>query len=217
MVKADDEALVKKYKVTSFPSLFILKNEEKQPIKYTEGTFTYSEIFEFINTYSETFVFGQQTESTESAATKPWLSQPVPFLSKDSANELCLKKDGVLCVIYLVKSAAESDKELLDSFQNLKEAFTSKIERGITFNFLRLDVTAESEFAATFGLDDSAVPGLVVLNPGKKKRFLVHEYELNEDGITKTLDKILGGDARFKMVKGNKLPELTQPHEVFLQ
>ena len=217
MVKSDDEALVKKYKVTSFPSLYILKNNEKAPIKFEEGDFNYSDIFEFINTYSETFVFGQQKESAESAASKPWLTQPIPFLSKDSGNELCLKKDGILCVIYLVKSAAESDPAVLDAFANVKEAFTSKIERGITFNFLRLDVTAEADFAAPFALEDGQVPGIVVLNPGKKKRFLKHEYDLTEEGITQTLDKILGGDARFKIVKGNKLPELTQSHDIFLQ
>lgn len=61
------------------------------------------------------------------------------------------------------------------------------------------------------------MPGIVILNPGKKKRYLVHDYELNEEGITKTLDKILGGDARFKMVKGNTLPELATAHEVYLQ
>ena len=106
---------------------------------------------------------------------------------------------------------------MLDAFHSVKEAFTSKIERGIVFNFLRLDVTAESEFASVFGLEDSQLPGLVVLNPGKKKRFLIHDKELTEDGISATLDKILGGDARFKIIKGNRLPELTQPHEVFLQ
>jgi hypothetical protein len=58
MVKSDETALAAKYKVTSYPSLFILKNDEKKPIKYEDGAFTYSEIFEFINTYSETFVFG---------------------------------------------------------------------------------------------------------------------------------------------------------------
>ena len=74
MIKSDQEDLVRKYKVTSFPSLFILKNDEKAPIKYEDGDFNYSDIFEFINTYSETFVFGQTKETTESAATKPWLT-----------------------------------------------------------------------------------------------------------------------------------------------
>ena len=82
---------------------------------------------------------------------------------------------------------------------------------------MRLDATAEAGFAGAFGLEDSQLPAIVVLNPGKKKRFLVNEYALTEDGVAETLDKILGGDARFKMISGNKLPELTQEHAVFLQ
>jgi hypothetical protein len=41
---------------------------------------------------------------------------------------------------------------------------------------------------------------------------LVHEGDINEDSITKSLDKILGGDARFKAVKGNKLPALVSEY-----
>lgn len=50
------------------------------------------------------------------------------------------------------------------------------------------------------------MPRLVILNPGKRKRFLIHEGELNGAGIENTFNKILGGDARFKNIKGNKLP-----------
>lgn len=99
----------------------------------------------------------------------------------------------------------------------VKEVFTSKIERGITFNFMRLDVSTEPDFAATFGFEDGEVPGIVVLNPGKKKRFLKSQYALSKEGVTETLDKILGGDARFKIIKGNKLPEFTAEHDIYLQ
>jgi thiol-disulfide isomerase/thioredoxin len=56
MVKSTDEALVKKYKITKFPTFILLKNNEK-PNAYTGSSYTYSELFEFINIYSETFVF----------------------------------------------------------------------------------------------------------------------------------------------------------------
>lgn len=90
----------------SFPQLVILKNGEKAPIRYEGSNFSYSDLFEFINTYSETFVFKQDEEPVESSASKPWLTQSVPFLSKESGNDLCLKKDGVLCVVYVVPEAA---------------------------------------------------------------------------------------------------------------
>lgn len=71
-------------------------------------------------------------------------------MSKDSANDICLKKDGTLCVIYMVADKSLSNQLLVDEIEKLKDQFTSKIERGITFSFMRLDVTAEPQFAALF-------------------------------------------------------------------
>ena len=90
----------------------------------------------------------------ESSASKPWLTQAVPYLSKSSGKDLCLKQDGVLCVVYVVKDASSTDQQVIDAFENVKESFTPKIERGIRFNFMRLDVSAEPEFASTFKLED---------------------------------------------------------------
>lgn len=155
-------------------------------------------------------------DPVESRASKPWLSEPVPFLSKDSANDICLKKDGVLCVIYALPNAAASDPTVISAMNNVKDAFTSKIERGIVFNFMRLDVSAEPEFSSLFAFEEGELPGMAVLNPGKKKRYLKSEYELNQDGMTQTLDKILGGDARFKVIKVD-IPNFTQEHAFFTQ
>lgn len=41
----------------------------------------------------------------------------------------------------------------------------------------------------------------------------MHEGEVTEKAIELTLDKILGGDARFKAIKGGKLPELVSAYE----
>lgn len=57
MIKQEEDALVKKYKVKNFPSFVILKHGEKKPILYDGDDFSYNALFEFINTYSETFVF----------------------------------------------------------------------------------------------------------------------------------------------------------------
>ena len=73
---------------------------------------------------------------------------------------------------------------------------------------MRLDVSSDPEFASIFNFEEGEVPGMVIMNPGKKKRYLKNEYGLNQDGMTETLDKILGGDARFKMIKGD-IPEFT--------
>jgi hypothetical protein len=92
----------------------------------------------------------------------------------------------------------------------------SKIERGITFNFIRIDASKEPEFAKLF-TDNSSEPSLVVMNPGKRKRFLKHEGPITASDVTATLDKILGGDAKFKAIKDNTLPEFSTVYESYLQ
>jgi hypothetical protein len=137
----------------------------------------------------------------------------VPQLTSNSGNDICLKKDGVLCIVMVVKNSDSVNKEQMDQISQLGEEFESKISRGISFNFMWLDASAEKEFADVFDLGDN-LPSVVVLNPGKRKRFLVHNGEISKDGVQKTIDTILGGDARFKTIKGNKLPALVSLYPV---
>jgi hypothetical protein len=50
----------------------------------------------------------------------------------------------------VVADKSLSNQPLVDEIEKLKDQFTSKIERGITFSFMRLDATAEPQFAALF-------------------------------------------------------------------
>lgn len=137
---------------------------------------------------------------------------PVPKLALESANDICLKKDGALCIVLVAKDEASLDNKMLDELNSVGQNFASKISRGISFYFMWIDASAEKDFVGTFNLEDK-YPSLVILNPGKRKRFLLHEGDINEKNIEKTLDKILGGDARFKAIKGNKLPDLVSQYE----
>lgn len=103
---------------------------------------------------------------------------------------------------------------IMDEIEKLESQFSSKIERGINFNFIRLDATLEPEFSGMFG-DYFIEPFLVVMNPGKRKRFLKHEGDLTATSISKTLDTILGGDARFKAIKDFKT--LESSYDMYVQ
>jgi len=129
----------------------LLKNKDK-PIQYNGDSYTYAELFEFINIYSETFVFvgDQEQKEVKSAASKTWLNVKTPFLTKDSGNDICLKKDGTLCVVYIVNEGKDSSDAVLEALDQVKSAFMSKIERGITFSFVRLDASREPQFSALF-------------------------------------------------------------------
>lgn len=130
---------------------------------------------------------------------------PVPQMTKDSGNDICLQKDGALCVVLIAKNKDSVSPKALDEMYNVGQTFSSKISRGISFYFSWLDAEVEPEFAAILSAPDQSdvFPRLIVLNPGKTKRFLVNEGDITESAIAKTLDKILGGDAKFKRVKGN--------------
>ena len=75
-----------------------------------------------------------------------------------------------------------------------------------------LDSSAEPAFSKMFNIPESDLPKLVILNPGKRKRFLVHEKSINEADVSSTLDRILGGDAKFTNIAGNKLADLVSKY-----
>jgi len=209
-VREGEDSLANKYKIKSYPSLVVIKAEGK-PIKYTGKEFSYKSIFEFLNVHSQVFIDPNAAENAPSqtnAASKPWLVVQVPQMTQDSANDICLKKDGSLCVVLVVPNKAALNENTISEMNKVGQAYESKISRGINFIFSWLDASEEPEFANTFELPEPSQPALLVLNPGKRKRFLLHEGAITESTIGDTLDKILGGDARFKNIKGNKLPEL---------
>lgn len=103
----------------------------------------------------------------------------VPEMTKDSGNDICLKKDGTLCVILLVKDRASVSQKTLDEMDNASQKVTSKISRGIQFIHSWLSAADEPEFAKVFAQED--LPKVVMLNPGKRKRFLVHEGDITGD------------------------------------
>lgn len=100
----------------------------------------------------------------------------------------------------------------MNDLYTIGQSFASKISRGINFSFMWLDSSAESDFAAMFNLKGDQLPQVVVLNPGKRKRFLVHTDAISETAISQTLDRILGGDAKFTNIKGNALANLVSKY-----
>merc|ERR1719450_1807316 len=73
-----------------------------------------------------------------------------------------------------------------------------------------MNVKVEEKFKDLF--EPAQLPSAVVFNPHKRLRFtkIDHgeegEVKGDEAGITNLVERVLGGDARFKMVPGQKLP-----------
>merc|ERR1719277_2929895 len=158
-------------------------------------------LMEWVNLHSESGMGdkvagagGKEEESIEEA--KPWLVQEVPELTAKSHNDVCFKGEG-LCVIYLKDgSISQGETDMLS---------------GLSKKFTWMDMAVEAAYKALF--EPAMLPSAVIFNPHKRLRFtkLDHgednEVKGDEQGIEKLLDKVLGGDARFKVVPGQKLPE----------
>lgn len=211
-VVEDDKDIVQRFKVKKFPTVMMQRGAKAEIKEIYSGEMTFLGLKDWVNLHSESGMGdkvlsagGKEEESIEEA--KPWLIQEVPELTAKSQQDICFKGEG-LCVIYL-KDGELSPAEV-DMLAGLSKKFTSQLsDRGAKMKWMWMNVAIEKEYKSLF--DPAELPSAVVFNPHKRLRFakLDHgdgEVKGNEAGLTGLLDKVLGGDARFTMVPGQKLP-----------
>merc|ERR550532_1565065 len=216
-VAEEDKDLVQKFKVKTFPTI-ILQRGAKAEIKETyKGEMKFLALKDWVNLHSESGMGDKvsgagQKEEVSIEEAKPWLVQEVPELTAKSQQDICFKGEG-LCVIYL-KDGAISQGET-DMLEGLSKKFTSQLsDRGAKMKWMWMNTALELAYKELF--NPAQLPSAVVFNPHKRLRFatLDHgeegEVKGDKDGITNLMDKVLGGDARFKMVPGQKLPAWSQ-------
>jgi len=212
-ISESEAEVVAKFKVKKFPT-FIMQRGAKADVKDTyKGEMNFLGLKEWINLFSESGMGdkvagagGKEEESIEES--KPWLVQEVPELTGKSSNDICIKGEG-LCVIYL-KAGGLSQGET-DMLTSLSKKFTSQLsDRGAKMKWMWMNLDVETAYKDLFAPEQT--PSAVVFNPHKRLRFNMmdhgedNEVKADEAGLTKLMDKVLGGDARFKMVPGQKMP-----------
>jgi len=209
----EDAEIIAKFKIKKFPTVMMQRGAKAEEKEVYSGEMKFQPLMDWVNLHSESGmgdkvagVGGKEEESIEEA--KPWLVQEVPELHAKSQNDICFKGEG-LCVIYL-KDGILSQEET-DMLTKLSKKFTSQLsDRGAKMKWMWMDVKTETNYKALF--EPAMLPSAVVFNPHKRLRFTKLDHgEDNEvkgdaQGLEKLLDKVLGGDARFKMVPGQKLP-----------
>jgi len=215
-VTEDQDDIVKRFKVKNFPTV-VMQRGTKGEVKETyKGELKFLALKDWVNLHSESGMGdkvsggGKQEESVEEA--KPWLVQEVPELTAKSHQDVCFKGEG-LCVIYL--KDGEASQAEIDMLTGLSKKFTSQLsDRGAKMKWMWMNLAVETEYKELFA--PSQFPSALVFNPHKRLRFTLMDHgedgevKGDEQGITKLLDKVLGGDARFKMVPGQKLPKWAQ-------
>eukprot|EP00933_Yihiella_yeosuensis_P017483 TRINITY_DN1458_c0_g1_i2.p1 TRINITY_DN1458_c0_g1~~TRINITY_DN1458_c0_g1_i2.p1 ORF type:complete len:418 (+),score=128.67 TRINITY_DN1458_c0_g1_i2:99-1352(+) len=216
LVTEDQADVVAKYKVKKFPTIIMQRGSKAEIKEEYKGELKFTPLKDWINLYSESGMgdklagAGGGAESAEEA--KPWLVQEVPELTAKSQSDICFKGEG-LCVIYLVDG--EASQAEIDMLTGLSKKFTSQLsDRGAKMKWMWVNLAIETEFKKLFA--PAQLPSATVFNPHKRLRFanLDHgednEVKGDEQGLSNLMDKVLGGDARFKMVPGQKLPGWAQ-------
>jgi len=212
-VTEDQADIVQRFKVKKFPSVIMQRGTKGETKETYSGDLKFLALKDWVNLHSESGMgdkvsgAGDAKEQNMEEA-KPWLVQEVPELTAKSHNDVCFKGEG-LCVIYLADGDASQAE--IDMLTGLSKKFTSQLsDRGAKMKWMWMNLKAEAAYKDLF--QPTQFPSALVFNPHKRLRFTLldhgedNEVKGDEQGITKLLDKVLGGDARFKMVPGQKLP-----------
>lgn len=205
------EAVATKFEVTSFPVIKV----------FIKGK-AYGDDFDGDRdkeqSASEIAAFARQRlkEAREEGVLKE--KGEVEEMKSSRGDRLCFKAEGI-CAIYLANGPASQEE--VSMLTKLKKKNTSKLQhgssaRGTTFNWSWLDATKEEAFKALLNGDPAELPGMVIYNPHKRPRYMALEEgtAANEETIQNLLDKLLGGYARFKPAKGQKLPTFAGKEEL---
>ncbi|EDO08171.1 Thioredoxin family protein [Babesia bovis T2Bo] len=201
-VNVDENPELKtRYKIKSLPSLIVIKPDTK--VDRFEGTFDYQSMFDWLNVYAETFLLGSGYDvgNTKATKSKPWLHDQLPQLTIESHMDICFNKSHGFCVIYMVngKISNEDRQMMIDLSSRYTGQFTGK--------WMWMDLESEKGFAEMFN-QIGELPSVVIFNPKKRLRYMLFDGQepVTRKGIEEMLEKVLGGDARFTLVKGDKLP-----------
>lgn len=211
------ETVLKRFKIkseSSLPKLVLHESGHGKKTQLYDGDLNYAAIHEWINLRRETFARGGGYDHTaasggdesgkpaQSKPIKPWLTQDIPEVYKQSHKDVCFKHDEGLCVIYLKEGSELTEEET----SMLKQLKSSTADESIKFRFMWMDMSTESEFRNLF--NPESLPNVVIFNPHKRLRFTTPLEDAVESAspISNLIDKIVAGEGRFKMVPGQELP-----------
>ena len=106
------------------------------------------------------------------------------------------------------------DNEIIVAIGEIQDYLSPKIDYGgIKYKFSWLDTKKQVKFTDVAGSDFSTSKNgykILLVNPGKRKRYFVMDEDVNIDNLKNLFDKLASGDLRFKMFPKNEFPELTE-------
>jgi len=78
------------------------------------------------------------------------------------------------------------NEELTQMMADIQNYLTPKIDRGgLKYKFAWLNVNTQAQFSKLIDVSVDTVPRVILVNPGKRKRFFVMETEINDGNLSK--------------------------------
>jgi len=162
-----------------------------------QGGFTYEEMTAVIDQFAAPFMEGfdqgarggKPGQESSTAASKP-PEGPVDEMQKGDKDfdALCGKKGGLCAIAFVDASPANEKKDAeLKALEELRKA-----KHPSPYHFSWVDASCHLELMQSLDIDNTKVPGLVVLSPSKG-RFATHVGKFNVQELGSTLDAVLSG------------------------
>eukprot|EP00177_Eucheuma_denticulatum_P005252 GFKZ01009564.1.p1 GENE.GFKZ01009564.1~~GFKZ01009564.1.p1 ORF type:complete len:457 (-),score=89.89 GFKZ01009564.1:340-1710(-) len=206
--KSDAADLEESYQITNYPTLLFFKTDDEGSKTATpfEGTMDPTSL----NNFFESIAAGKEPEKAkEPDQAEKVFAQPkaysgdVPLISSSTAyEEQCgARKDGRMCGLAFLAGG-----ETHDLFGELKGIAEKYQYDNMAFAVIDTSDEGGKLYADVFKVS-AEVGGFLVMRARKKKYALLEGDDVpTKDKIAAFLDKIVGGDARFKKLSEN-LPE----------
>ena len=197
LIRKEAIEVVEHFGVKKFPTILLHKQGAKKPEIYS-GEIKFQPLFDFLNIHSEQFVPKSSSNSDEEE--KTWVYEILPELHVRSIDDICVGLTKTLCVILFADEKPE--KTMITAIKSLKNRYEVGRDDALKFKFMWLNKTLHKEWTQQFKIDNNLQIQAAVLNPGRRKRFVLIDGEFSESSVSKMLERILGGDARFTRLKG---------------
>jgi len=194
-VRVKETAVVEKFGVTEFPTLFFIPANGGEPVKYTDKL-RIQTLIQFFGQYA-----GEKTEQTENESEQPKKEEPavaVEIKDAETFESACLSK--TLCVAFILDESSE------DFAQHRKVIDAAVAKHGRQFHFVWLNGLKWPQVENTLNLQ-SGYPQLAMFNP-KKKLAAVYPGAFEEKAISKFLDQAVRGGRSRIWFEVDALPSL---------
>lgn len=219
--KSDAAELIREYEVTAFPTLLGFqpgKSDSQSAIRY-KGLMDPESLETFFNDFSLGINSTDVTDSPPSGEEgadrgntvftqpKAYSGDIFTIVGTRAYEDLCgSRRDGRMCALAFLAGGQTSEHH-----QMLKPVAQKYLYDNLAFAIMDANLAEAKHFAEVFGA--AVTNGLVVVRPRKKKFAIMETNELSKENVISFLDKVVGGDARWKRLSKDLPKWEVEEHE----